>query len=493
MPIIRSTGAKPMLTRAGGPLVNSPGNVAAPPIVTPPSALAFDMATGSKRGWYGSNNQFENFFLTRDWAANFADQSESFAGIRWQPTWTQAFGFYGTWEVAGGDVFRVQRKGTTGPDAQTLVFTCGPNPAAVPVGEPVVFWQSFSQGDYSTNSTLNLSGYNLPLRQKLTVSRSVGSAFGDPNGRRIIEVNVGQALPAIDFSPATNAGVTQKQLQHRHWRFYKDTATKALRYPLSNMTDLSINSVLANGGYLMLGGMQSQPTYVDWTHEWTKLGASLVEELWKLECEGLANYFGSTDPRRCAVEPENEPTIQWNGETGYPTGYGQLLKDVWYPVMRTAWGPERTIVLKGSFYGGLNAMLNDFDFVVPSGHNCHLVIHNYDGQINGPSGAIGFTDIGQTNWIADQIKAKITALGFKGGGATEMGVWSGNVPNDADRGQRMGRLLTSFTSRDLYNFAWSLVGDAYRCSDIQTLNGKSIEAFQRGLAPYCRRSGIMTT
>lgn len=498
MPIIRSasTPSGPMVARGGGPLFNSPSNVAAPPIVTPPSEFNFDMATASKRGWPGSNNQFENFFAARDWTANFADQQESFAGIRWQPTWHYLMGFEGRWEPAGGDVYRVYRKGTAGADVRTLVFECSPNPAAIPPGEQIVFWQSFSEGDYSPNAQLNLSGYNLQLRQKLTVSRSVGSAYANTAGRRIIEIDTGQSLPAIDYTPPTysvQGWWTARQLQFRHWAFYKNSATKELRHPLGQMTDLSINSVLKNNGYVMLGGNQGQPTWIDTTREYNKLGASLMEEFWRLECEGLAHYFGDTDPRRLAVETENESVVPWNGDASNPIGYGRLLKEMIYPIARQAWGPERTIVLKGGGWSGLNAMLADFDFVVPQGHNCHLCIHNYDNQITGPGGQYGWTDIGQTDWIASQIKAKITALGFKGGGATEMGVDKGRVTNAADRGQRYGRLMTSFTNRDLYIFTWSLVGDNVRCSSIQTINGKSIEAYDRDIAPYARRAGIITT
>jgi hypothetical protein len=497
MPLIRSTGGKAMLTRAGGPMVNSPSNVAAPPIVSAPGALSFDMAQSgtAMRGWYGSNNQFENYLVARDWTANFADQAESFAGIRWQPTFDYAMGWTGQWETSGGDVRKVTRKGTTGADARTLVFECDPNPAAIPVGDPVVFWSSFSEGDYSASATLNLSGYNLPLRQKLTVTRSVGSAYADTNGRRIIEIDTGQALPDISFVPGTysiQGWWTRTQLQFRHWSFYKDTATKALRHPLGPMTDLSLNSVLGNGGYLVLGGQQGQPTWIDKCREWNLLGHSLIEEYVRLEAEGLANYFGNTDPRKCAVETENETIVAWNGESGM-IGSGPFLKDVVYPIFRKAFGPDRTIILKCGGWGGLNVTMSDFDFAVPSGEPANLCIHNYDQQITGLGGQLGFTDITQTDWIADQLRSKIASLGFRGGGATEIGVDAGRANGDTDRGQRMGRLLTSFTKRDLYAFGWTMTGDGVRCSKIQDIGGKQIEAFDRGMAPYCRRAGLMTT
>lgn len=502
MPILRSASGlvRPMVGRAGGPLSNSPPNVAAPPIITPPSDYNFDMSQPgtAMRGWPGSNNQFANFEKTRDWAANFADQQESFAGIRWQPSWPEILGFYGTWQPAGGDVKRIRRKGTSGQDLRTLVLECGPNPAAVPAGDKVVLWLQPSAGAYDAATTYNLSGYNLPLKQKMTVVRSTGSPWGVIDGTRIIELDAGQDLPAIDFTVPTYSGgwYTKTTIQHRHWSFYADSSTKALRHPLSWYTDLSLNSVLKNGGYIMLGGVQHQPTWVDWEREHQLLGASLTEELWRLECEGLAHYYGNTDPRRCAVELENETVWPWADHTSngvQRAGAGRLIRDVFYPIARTAWGPERTIVLKATNYGALSSLINEFDIPCPAGHNCHLVIHNYDNQINGPGGQYAWTDIGQTNWIADQIRAKINSLGYKGGGATEIGVDKGRVPNDWDRGQRLGRMLTSFTNRDLYMFVWSMSGDSVRCADVQTINGKSIEAYWREIAPYARRAGIMTT
>jgi hypothetical protein len=452
------------------------------------------MAVGSKRGWAGSNNQFENFGAPRDWVFNFSNEGESFAGIRWQPTWLDIRGFYGSWEPAGGDVLRVRRKGDSGRAARTLVFECAVNPAAVPVGEKVVLWAISSDGGANSDTTLNLSGFKLQLKQKYTVTASTGSAEGDTTGRRIIEVDVGVDLPDIDHTPGTISaqfGSTRSILQHRHWSFYKNSAKRSLRHPLGWFTELSLRSVLANGGYLVLGGGQWQPTWWDWSREWSALGASLVEELWRLECEGLANYFGNTDPRRCAVELENEPTQEYRLPGG--AGYGDLLASVWYPVARRVWGPDRTLVVKSTAWGGLDSLIKDFDFVCPSGDNAHLAFHNYDDQISGPDGPSAWVSIGQTDWVADQCRVRIKALGYKGGGTTEIGVDASRVASDADRGQRLGRLLTSLTRRDLYMFTWAMTGDSVRCSEIQKIGGRRIEAYRRGIARYARRAEIMTT
>lgn len=480
----------PMVGRGGVLLPNSGPNV--PALVRAPSSFNFGMATGPKKGWPGSNNQFEHFGTDRDWAANFSDPGEGFSGIRWQPTWVDVRGYHGLWEPAGGDVFRVRRKGTRGRDARTLVFEGGPNPAAVPVGDKVVFWAMDSDGGANGDTALDLSGWKLQLKTKYTVTASRGSAMGDANGRRIIEIDAGTTLPAIDHRPGGVQGpwYERRTLQHRHWSFYKNSATRELRHPLGWFVDLSLNSVLKNGGYLMLGGLQWTPTWWDWSREWSALGASLVEELWRLECEGLADHCGNADPNRLAVELENEPTQDYRLPGG--AGYGDLLASVWYPVARRAWGRDRTLVVKSTSFGALNSLLGEFDFACPTGDNAHLVFHNYARQIRGPGGVYSFEDIGQTDWIADQCRAKINALGYRGGGSTELGVAADHVPEDRDRGQRLGRLLTSLTRRDLYMFVWSMVGDNVRCSDVRNVNGRRIEAYWPGISPYARRAGIMT-
>ena len=191
-----------------------------------------------------------------------------------------------------------------------------------------------------------------------------------------------------------------------------------------------------------------------------------------------------------AVELENEPTREWH-DVGDGPGYGDLLGPVWHGIARQVWGPERTLIVKSSNFGSLNTMLDEFDWSPPAGDNCHLVHHSYDNQVRGPGGYYGWTDIGQTDWMAQQVRAKINALGFKGGGTTEIGVDIGRSDGDWDRGQRLGRILTSYTRENLYAFAWSMVGDAVRCSDIFAVNGYRIEAFWPEVRPYARRAGIM--
>lgn len=497
MPFLRAaTGLLPMKTGGGSPLQPSPTNSVgptSPPIITPPSGFNFDMATGTKRGWPGSNNQFDNYRQTREWNYNFADLGEGFAGIRWQPTWFDVNGFVGWWQPAGGDVNRIQRKGPTGQDSRTLVLNCSPNSLTIPVGEPVVLWENYGEYDNPLTTAFNLNGYNMPVRSKMTVTGGSGSPAYDTVNPRVIEVDAGTALPAIDFTPPrwTSGGFNRSTIQHRHWRFLANTATNEMRFPMNEFSQRTVTDVIGNGGYAMLGGDQFQPTGADWTQMYAHFGATLTTELFRLECEGLAAAMGNTDPNRLAVELENEPTSEWHNAGG--TGYGDLLASTWYPIARAAWGPERTIVVKANGFGHLNNLIDIFDFACPAGHNMHLVIHDYDGMIQGPSGSNGFGSITETNWIADQIRTKINALGYRGGGATEIGVNQGTSNGDTDRGQRLGRLLTSFTNQNLYMFVWALVGDGIVCSEIRNVNGHLIEAYWPGISPYARRAGIMTT
>jgi hypothetical protein len=245
--------------------------------------------------------------------------------------------------------------------------------------------------------------------------------------------------------------------------------------------------------------LQGQPTWYDWTEDYRNFGASLVEELWRMECQGLADYFGSVDPAKVAVELENEPTRSWGTESA-GVGYGDLLPDVWYGMARQIWGADRTLVVKGTNFGGLDDLLATYDFTNPTGHRTHLVTHNYDGQPHYPNGnALNWGNIGETNWYADQLKKKIVDLGYTGGGMTEFGAgthewWDYNiVVSDAERGRRHGRILTSLTNQGLYLFPWGSVGDNHNASGIYNIDGHDIEAYHPGLRPYANRANSTTT
>ena len=381
-----------------------------------------------------------------------------------------------------------------------MVLVCGPNPAAVPAGDKVVLFQSLDyNGHVARTTSLNLSGFNVPMRQKVNVLRSQGSANWDAEGRRIIEVDMGSALPAIDHYPDSIDG--GKTLRCRHWSFYKNAAQRELRHPLGWFRDLSKQSV-NGGGHIMLGGLQGQPTWFDWTEDYRVFGASLTEELWRLECEGLAYHLGDVDTAKLAVELENEPTREW-GATGDGPGYGDLLPDVWYGMARTAWGADRTLVVKSTDFGGYDSLVSEFNWTNPTGHRTHLVTHNYAGQphYNGKAGgnAMNFGSIGETDFYAKGVKDVINRLGYTGGGMTEFGVghhewWDYNATiSNEEVGRRHGRMLTSLTNQGLYLMIWGSVGDDHNVCGIYNIDGHRIEAYNPEYRAYCNRSGATTT
>lgn len=492
MSILRTANGAPLVTAGGAPVLSAAANIAAPAITRPPAGFEFGLALGTRRGWPGSYNGGGELGVPRAWSVNFSDETESFSAVRWCPTWLDAPHYRGSWMPAGGDVWRVIRKGTLGADAQTLVLFCSANPAVVPSGDRVVLWTTSGPGTYG-GGTLALSGYNLPLKSKMLVTGGQASGFGDADGQRIIEIATGVDLPAIDYTPPTYTygGLTRSTLHCRHWAFYADTAAKALRHPIGQFVDISLNSIIPAGGYVMLGGHRFLGSNTDWTREWNYLGASLTEELYRLEQEGLAQYCGLSSPLRVAVELEDEPMSPWVGDPG-TAGFGSLLREVWLPIARTAWGNERTLVVKPSGRAGLNNLITEYDIVRPLGANLHLAVHIQDGSVVTPNGPAGLTNIGETDWIAGQIKARMNTLGYPGGGATLVAIDAGRVPDDWDRGQRLGRMLTSLDAQGLYTFAAGMTTDLTRASEIQTINGRSIEAFRRGEAPYARRAGLMT-
>lgn len=501
-PLVAPSG-RPLLGAGSRLLLGSPPDASFPGIVPGPADLLFDM-TVRRPGVPAVNDQFERFGEPRTWEANWT-HPEGFCGVRWQPTWMRADGFYGSWEPAEGEVFRIRRKGASGQDAQTLVVTMGPNPAPVPVGDSLVVWEVDGyDGGVKHSSALALSGWNLPLRSKLTVTACAPSAPWDDQGRREVEVDAGTALPAIDWtvpSYDSGGGWMQQTVRARHWSFFVDASEHRLRWPLPWFRDNSLDLVLPNGGYVMLGGLQHRPVWRDWTIEYWDFGASLTEDLWRQECEGLAYWFGGTDPRRLAVELENEPTRPWRDTADGP-GYGRLLAEVWYPVARAAWGMERTLGVKATSFGSVDSLRDDFDWTNPTGHNTFLCAHNYDGQFHlGPGGRVAtWGSIGETDYAADMLASRIAQYGFAGGGFTEFGTnrwewWDAAATvADDERGRRLGRGLTSLAARGLSQWVWGLTGDGYNCCGIYDMGGgQMIESAFPGMRPYCMRAGRTTT
>jgi hypothetical protein len=498
--LLSSTGAPIAYTLGlGRPISQGGPNVAAPAIITPPSGLGFNYAT-AKPGIPASGNQFMRFEEARDWDFNFIHPTEGFGGIRYQPCWRRADGFYGLWEPAEGELYRIQRKGASGAALQTLVLTCGPNPATVPVGDSVVIWDEIYNGGVSPALSRNLSGYALPLKTKMTVTGGAGSALWDTNGRRIIEVDAGVALPAIDYTPGTHTDSegTWQAMRVRHWSAWRNVATQEVRYPLGYWAFIAKELAIRNGGHIIEGGLQGRPTWYDWTQDFRNFG-QIALDLYTEEHEMQAFLLGDSDPRLLAVSLENEPTREYlDGPEG--TGYRTLLRDWFYPQARAVWGQERTLIVKSTAYGTMDSLRDEFDFACPTGENAHLVTHNYDGQAHMPDGtSIHWGDIGMTDYYAGVLADKIAALGYRGGGMEEMGTspfewWDASIPvSETERGRRFGRTLTSLTNRGLYQFVWGLTGDYLYSTEIADIDGHRIEAFLPGIRQFGRRAGLITT
>jgi hypothetical protein len=499
---MRSTTGRPVMGGGSRLLGRSPGDFYAPPIIGGTASRLFSMGT-ARKGVPAVNDQFELFGRPRSWDVNYT-HAEGFCGVRWQPTWLRADGYYGSWEPAEGEVFRIHRKGASGVDARTAVFTCGANPSAVPVGDPVVLFEvdGYDGGVTRAASYEVLPGFTLPTRQKLVCTGGAGSAPWQPEGRRIIEVQFAEDLPAFDYAvPTFNAGWYQAQkLRMRHWSFYADASTRRMRWPLPWFSDNTKDLVLPNGGYADIGGLQHRPVWRDWSLEYLDFGASMVEELNRQEQEGLAYHLGDTDTTKCMIELENEPTRSWRDDADGP-GYGTLLRDVWYPIARSAWGMDRTIGVSATSFKSIDSLRDDFDFTNPTGHNTFLMAHNYDGQFHiGPGGTVAiWSNIGESDYAADIIASRIAAYGYKGGGMSEAGTnawewwdYEAKVAED-ERGRRLGRILTSMTRKNLDTWFWGFVGDGYNCVDIYDVGGKQIEQFWPGIRPYCVRADRTTT
>lgn len=459
----------------GKPLVN---HTQTAPII-PPKTTAFNMAQG-KPGVPGFFAVGDNMAKRRDLSFNFRNSSNGFSAVRWCPSWIRTDSNPAYWEPAGSDIYNVKRKGPSGVDAQTLVFTCSPNTALIPNGDSVVIWEADSDVSVIQSSNYDLSGFALPVRSKLIVTNCIPSQAYNLNGRQVVEIQMGAILPAIDFSPAffTTNGVSKSPLQMRHWSFYKDEANGILRNPIAYYAKLT-QDALSGGAYVMLGGNQWAPSNYDWSKDYFNFGASLIEELYRKECEGLADIFGNSDTNKLAVELENNVIHAWN-TVNVTTGYKVLLDDVFYPIARAAWGDDRTICVKCS--GGLDGMVNVFDWKPPTGSNTHLVAHGNDGNINGPNGIIDFSSIAESDWLAEEIREKIISLGFAGGGIIDLSI--DDVADIFDKSERFGRVLTSMTNAQLYTFFTGV-------SDTFTIDGSRIEALYPEMRQFARRAGLV--
>lgn len=512
MPIIRSGST---FLRSGNSFLRPhSGNVYAPAIVTPPSEQLWSYtADTQKLQWPLTNNQFDNIVARsngqlRDWFWTMNGPQHRFGGIRYYWSWLhKGENAYPHWQPAVRKVYNVRRKGTTGVDAQTLVYTCSLNTANIPVGDQVWFLLEDMgyHGNIAPQSTLDIGGYTLNLRQKMSVSRSVASptgSFDHTTVRSTIEVITGSALPAINYTPPADIW-GEPQLRLIHHSFYANAATKTLRHPYDWHFGILKDEIAAAPtlGHVVLGGLQGIPTWRCWTHLFT-MGGPLFQELYALECQGLADYFGATDPRYVMYELENEPVYAWNGDAGFQADYGRniplrtSLRDIMYPAARTAWGANRSILIKGGGFGGLDALRDEFNLTNADfgGGANFLGNHNYADSAPhlGPGGRqLWYDDGSDARYHADILATKASNGGFKGAAITEFsapGFW----PAD-QRGRHIGKMHSAAAGRSIAFTHWDLTGDHYShswlYSDVPGSEGRLVQQIIPEMRPYCGRSG----
>lgn len=509
MPIL-SAGARTPLVSGRGALAPAPGNVAAPAIVTPPAGLLWDLmsaANASKSAYPLSNNQYDGIALrlggeNRDWNATLNGPVHRYSGCRYYYAWLSIpVDSYPQWQPSWRRVWRVYRKGTSGQALRTLVFECEHNTAAVPTGDQVWFVMNDTyNGGLLPDAAWNIGGYSLSMKTKMACSGSTGSTDQPISSRSYVEVSFPQDLPAINYSPPLykpeSWAADEPRLWLVHHSFYANAATKTLRFPYSWHFEICKSDVVGNGGHLILGGLQGIPTWRCWTKLMNMCDAALVTELYRMEQQALADFFGATDPRRVMNELENEPVEDWVRTDG-KVGFRQNLLDVLYPTARSAWGAERTFLLKGTSYGSINSLRDQWDLDNDAhfgGGSNMLGNHNYNGQPRWPNSSRElwwdhYPDCQQhATWLHDAI----TRGHFKGGGMSELGVSNAVTPIDS-RGRMLGKMHTAMHERNLFVAYWGLTGDHYNCSylyrDVEGANGALVEAVWPELRPYAGKAG----
>lgn len=501
-----------------GALAPAPGNVAAPAIVTPPAGLVWDYSeaeNGQKLQWPLTNNQFDAVTVklngeTRDWAATFSGTTERYGGMRYYYAWTNILPqntsaglttAYPHWQPAFREVFRVRRKGTSGADLRTLVFDCMHNTATIPVGDTVWCYLNGSyNGAVDPVRSVNIGGFNLPLFAKMRCSGSTASPDSPITSRSFVEVAFDQDLPAIDYTPPTYTAETWLPVLPRLWlvhhSFYANAATKTLRKPYDWHFGILKNDVVANNGHLVLGGYQGIPVWRDWGHLFNWMGG-LAEELFAMEKQALADYWGGSDPRMVMDEFENEPVVQWKDAPGTdkPLGFRRALLEIMYPTSRAAWGPERTLLIKGTGYGGADGLRlhfdldNDRDF---GGANNMVGMHQYADQAHFPDNRIVWWGArSDCDYTAGILANARDAGKFKGAAMTEMGV--SNTKAMPERAQHHGRMHTAMVAKGIPVAYWDWGGDHYAVSylyrDVAGKEGKVVQALQADHRPYTGKSG----
>ena len=512
------------LIRAGSRLLrNHGGNLTAPVIV---GQTRLDLSRLLE--WPVTNNQYETFSRSRDWAQTLRGPLHRYSGVRIQPTWHLInAGAYTGWQPAMNRVKRIWRKGATGGLQRILVLTMEVNTNQIPVGDKCWFYHLAETGTFegSMSKAADLEiypGFRLRLRgtgdlYTITACRPSPVNSGYEGVISEVEITFPQDLPAIDFTPqqwnphAWWPGHLESKLIFVHHSFYADASTKRLRYPLSWHFSILRDDVVKNGAAAIDGGIQRLPTWDCLTTMANKLdNHSLWFDLYRLEQEGKAEQLGDLDPALFATELENEAVEDWTDEaarsdTSLPDpaaaiGLRTSLLEYMIPIARAAWGPERTVIVKGTGFGGLDGV-RQFDLNVASafpGQRFLLGNHNYAGSF-----APHISDGGRQLWYlsradadehARQLADKAAAMGFDGAIMTE---WSSpNTTAATDRGKEIGMLHTALYAKGIPVCYWDLVPDLFGFADLYNdvpgSEGVTVQAVAPELRQYCGRANRTT-
>ena len=515
---ILATGGT-VAARRGAILRNHGGNLAAPVVVQPERPFDLERLLEFPL----TNNQFDNLGIARDWHATLNGPLHRYSGVRYQPTW---FGqnadvsrpggtAYPQWQCASARVYRAYRKGASGGDQRVLRLEIEHNTNRIRSGDQGwLYMLDGYAGSASGASSLDLGGFSLPLKSKLTVTGSEPSPDDPIDSRAYVDITFPNDLPNINYSPPTfrphdwAPDYTEPQLIFVHHSFYADALTKRLRYPLSWHLDILKLDVLDNGGSVVVGGLQRLPVWSCWTTFANFVGNhDLVFDLYKQEQEGLANHFGDTDPGRLCNELENEAVAGWTddkarSEQNYANpqaaiGLRKSLLEYMYPMSRAAWGKDRTLIVKGPSFGSVDRV-RDWDIDVAAtwpGDRVLLGNHNYAGSF-----APKIVPDGRQFWYqsradadehARQLVDRAAAMHMDGAIMTE---WSSpNTTATAERGREIGMLHTALAAKGVPVAYWDLVGDlfgfAWAYNDVPGSEGKTVQAVVPELRQYCGRAG----
>lgn len=512
----------------GRPVRNHGGNVSAGSVS---SGARFDLARLVE--WPGTDNGPENLTLYRDWNATLNGPQHRYSFARAQLDWHMPLaGYRPAWQPAFNRVNRVWRKGASGGLQRILVVTMEVNTNAIRPGDQCWFYHLWGTGTYegSVSTAASIDVYpGFPLRLRgtgalYTITACRPSPEGSPFEGAIseIEITFTTDLPPVDFAPerwnpypVTLPGHSESKLVFVHHSFYADATTKRLRAPIGGWADTIRNQVLRYGGSAVIGGSVNRPDWQCWTTLANQMNNhALVFALYQMEQVGLAETFGDLPTERLCSELEHAPHAPWTddaarADTSLPNplnaiGLRTSLFSHMMPIARSAWGANRSLVVKGTGGGGLEG-LRSFDLAMQTAWpGTRVILGNRDlGGSWAPSIAPGERQIdygvrADADAHASELQAKATAMGFDGAIMTGFSAPADLAP--VPRGRQIGLTHTAMAAKGFpvcyRDFAgepgsdpWGFAG---LYTDVPGSTGTTVQAVQPGLRAYCGRAGRTT-